>query len=132
MFSASGLNSEVRAQNSHPHQHLFELIEFALQMQKVLQNFNQNLLEFNLIIRIGYNCGDVTAGVIGTTKLYYDIWGDAVNIASRMDSTGVHGRVQTTEACVKVLEERYEFEKRGTVYVKGKNDMNVYLLGNKK
>lgn len=131
-MAASGLNSEVRARNSHRHQHLFELIEFALQMQRVLQNFNQNLLEFNLIIRIGYNCGDVTAGVIGTTKLYYDIWGDAVNIASRMDSTGVNGRIQTTESCVALLEERYTFEKRGTVYVKGKNDMNVYLLEGKK
>lgn len=131
-MAASGLNSEVRAHNSHPHQHLFELVEFALHMQRVLCNFNQDLLEFNLIIRIGYNCGDVTAGVIGTTKLYYDIWGDAVNIASRMDSTGVHGRIQTTEACVDILQQHYTFEKRGTVYVKGKDNMNVYLLnGNK-
>ena len=134
-MAASGLNSEVRSRNSHRHQHLFELIEFALQMQRVLQNFNQNLLEFNLIIRIGYNCGDVTAGVmtggIGTmSKLHYDIWGDAVNIASRMDSTGVHGRVQTTEACVQVLEERYDFEKRGTVYVKGKNDICAQIMLN--
>ena len=127
-MAASGLNSEVRDRNSHPRQHLFELIEFALQMQRVLQNFNQNLLEFNLIIRIGFNCGDVTAGVIGTTRLYYDIWGDAVNVASRMESTGTAGRIQTTEACVQVLQERYPFEKRGTVYVKGKNNMNVYLL----
>ena len=131
-MAASGLNSDVRAANFHPNQHLFELVEFALQMQRVLQNFNQNLLEFNLIIRIGYNCGDVTAGVIGTTKLYYDIWGDAVNIASRMDSTGVQGRIQTTESCVALLAERYTFERRGTVFVKGKNDMNVYLLDTKR
>jgi len=131
-MAASGLNSDVRAGNLHPNQHLFELVEFALQMQRVLQNFNQNLLEFNLIIRIGYNCGDVTAGVIGTTKLYYDIWGDAVNIASRMDSTGVQGRIQTTESCVALLIERYTFERRGTVYVKGKSDMNVYLLDKKR
>jgi hypothetical protein len=54
----------------------------------VVADFNQSLIEFDLILRIGLNFGDVTSGVIGTTKLYYDIWGDAVNIASRMDSTG--------------------------------------------
>jgi adenylate cyclase 9 len=73
----------------------------------------------------------VTAGVIGTTKLYYDIWGDAVNIASRMDSTGVRGRIQVGGACVPVLSERYEFEPRGSVYVKGKDDMNVFLVRGK-
>ena len=52
------------------------------------------------MLRIGFNFGDVTAGVIGTTKLYYDIWGDAVNIASRMESTGVEGRVQASTQCV--------------------------------
>jgi class 3 adenylate cyclase len=57
-------------------------------LQRVVEDFNQSLIEFDLILRIGLNFGDVTSGVIGTTKLYYDIWGDAVNIASRMDSTG--------------------------------------------
>ena len=147
-MAASGLNSEVRALNAHPRQHLCELIDFGLAMQRVLHNFNQDLLEvarfasfsptiadgfppffqFDLILRVGFNCGDVTAGVIGTTKLYYDIWGDAVNIASRMDSTGVEGRIQTTEQCVDLLRDLYTFEKRGTVYVKGKDHMNVYLL----
>jgi len=70
--------------------------------------------------------------VIGTTKLYYDIWGDAVNIASRMDSTGIAGRIQIGEDCLSILSERYEFEPRESVYVKGKGDMNVFLLKNKK
>lgn len=82
--------------------------------------------------RIGYSFGDLTAGVIGTTKLYYDIWGDAVNIASRMDSTGVPGRIQLPAHCIPALQDRYEFEKRGQVYVKGKDNMVVYMLVGKK
>lgn len=70
----------------------------------------------------------MTAGVIGTTKLYYDIWGDAVNISSRMDSTGVPGRIQVPANCLHILSQRYEFEPRGQVYVKGKDHMNVYLV----
>ncbi|XP_059486441.1 adenylate cyclase type 9 isoform X2 [Neocloeon triangulifer] len=127
-MAASGLNPKLRTANGHPHQHLFDLIEFARAMQKVVADFNKDLLEFKLILRIGYNHGDVTAGVIGTTKLYYDIWGDAVNIASRMDSTGVRERVQVGESCLSELNERYQFEPRGSIYVKGKDNMRVFLL----
>ncbi|PSN48877.1 hypothetical protein C0J52_09669 [Blattella germanica] len=131
-MAASGLNPEMRKQNKHQHQHLFELMDFAKALQKVIDDFNRDLLEFNLILRVGYNFGDVTAGVIGTSKLYYDIWGDAVNIASRMDSTGVSGQIQVVGDCVPVLSERYEFEKRGSVYVKGKGDMTVFVVKGKR
>lgn len=127
-MAASGLNPDLRHASRDPHDHLYQLMDFALEMQKVVDNFNQDLLEFDFILRIGYNFGDVTAGVIGTTKLYYDIWGDAVNIASRMDSTGVVKRIQVGESCISVLSNRYEFEQRGSVYVKGKDNMNVYLV----
>ncbi|KAK5644113.1 hypothetical protein RI129_007958 [Pyrocoelia pectoralis] len=131
-MAASGLNSKMRLEQSDPHEHLFALMEFALAMQNVIDNFNRDLLEFNLILRIGYNFGDVTAAVIGNTKMYYDIWGDAVNIASRMDSTGVNGRIQIVEHCLSVLEKRYTFEPRGSIYVKGKDNMNLYLLVDRK
>jgi len=62
----------------HPYSHLYELMEFALALQDVLENFNKDLLNFDFKMKIGYNIGPVTAGVIGTTKLYYDIWGDTV------------------------------------------------------
>ncbi|XP_066145392.1 adenylate cyclase type 9 [Euwallacea fornicatus] len=127
-MAASGLNSQMRSLQQDPNEHLCVLMDFAMDMQNVVERFNEDLLEFNLIIRIGYNFGDVTAAVIGNTKLYYDIWGDAVNIASRMDSTGVNGRIQVGEHCLSVLEKRFEFEHRGLVYVKGKDNMNVYLL----
>ncbi|XP_037297233.1 LOW QUALITY PROTEIN: adenylate cyclase type 9-like [Manduca sexta] len=131
-MAASGLNPDLRHASRGTYDHLYQLMDFALEMQKVVDNFNQDLLEFDFILRIGYNFGDVTAGVIGTTKLYYDIWGDAVNIASRMDSTGVIKRIQVGEACIPVLSSRYEFEHRGSVYVKGKDNMNVYLVVGKK
>lgn len=69
---ASGLDSTYR---SDSHEHLFALLDFAVAMQNALENFNRDLLEFNLVLRIGFNYGEVTAGVIGTTKLHYDIWG---------------------------------------------------------
>lgn len=131
-MAASGLNPQVRQQSEHKYTHLFQLLDFAVAMHKVICDFNRDLLGFKLILRIGFNYGDVTAGVIGATKLYYDIWGDAVNIASRMDSTGVAGRIQMASNCLDVLSERYEFEPRGQVYVKGKDNMDVFLLVGKK
>ncbi|KYN08595.1 Adenylate cyclase type 9 [Cyphomyrmex costatus] len=131
-MAASGLNPQVREQSEHEYTHLFQLVDFAVAMHKVIYDFNRDLLGFKLILRIGFNYGDVTAGVIGATKLYYDIWGDAVNIASRMDSTGVAGRIQIASNCLNILSERYEFEPRGQVYVKGKDNMDVFLLIGKK
>ncbi|CAG0901515.1 unnamed protein product [Darwinula stevensoni] len=121
-MAASGLNPEVRAKNSHQYRHLHELVEFAFEMLEVVNSFNKNLLGFQLVLRVGFHFGEVTAGVIGTTKLYYDIWGDTVNIASRMDSTGVQGRIQVTEKCVNVLTAWYDLEHRGLIYAKGKGE----------
>ena len=81
-----------------------------------------------LRLRIGIHTGPVVAGVIGTRKFAYDLWGDAVNTASRMESHGVPGAVQVTEATYQRLKERYCFEERGTVDVKGKGPMQTYLL----
>lgn len=70
---ASGLDSTFR---SDTYEHLHALLDFAVAMQNALECFNRDLLEFNLVLRIGFNYGEVTAGVIGTTKLHYDIWGE--------------------------------------------------------
>jgi class 3 adenylate cyclase len=79
-------------------------------------------------IRIGVHTGPVIGGVIGTTKYHYDLWGDAVNIASRMESSGVPGRVQVSEATYWRTNEALEYECRGDVEIKGKGKMTTYLL----
>lgn len=130
-MAASGLDESLRENDSNSH--INALMEFSLAMQEVVAAFNKDLLEFDLILRIGFNVGDVTAGVIGTSKLHYDIWGDAVNVSSRMDSTGVAGRIQVGKDSIPFLDERfYDFEPRGKVFVKGKDDMEVYLVKRKR
>ncbi|NXF78498.1 ADCY9 cyclase, partial [Sclerurus mexicanus] len=96
-MAASGLNTSQCQESSHPHGHLQTLFEFAKEMMRVVDDFNNNMLWFNFKLRIGFNHGPLTAGVIGTTKLLYDIWGDTVNIASRMDTTGVECRIQNSD-----------------------------------
>lgn len=81
-----------------------------------------------LSIRIGIHTGSVVAGVIGTKKFIYDLWGDTVNTASRMESSGIPGRIQVTETTMKLLETQFEFEPRGPVEIKGKGSMETYLL----
>ncbi len=85
-------------------------------------------LDKPLSVRIGLHTGDVVAGVIGRQKFIYDLWGDTVNTASRMESQGVGDRVQVTEAVRELLDHRYAFEPRGEVEVKGKGMMPTYFL----
>ncbi|XP_077983970.1 adenylate cyclase type 9-like [Glandiceps talaboti] len=136
-MAASGLCPADKRSSKQPHTDLVTLMEFSVDMMNAVQQFNEEVLNmtmkaFNFVLRIGYNHGDVTAGVIGTTKLLYDIWGDTVNIASRMDSTGVPGRIQVSESSHEILSPFFEFEERGKIVVKGKGEMMTYLLIGKK
>jgi class 3 adenylate cyclase len=79
--------------------------------------------------RIGINCGPVVAGVIGTKKFIYDIWGDTVNMASRMESLGLPGRIQVTGAVAERVRGRFQLEPRGIVEVKGKGPTPTWFLG---
>ncbi|HEY9666668.1 MAG TPA: adenylate/guanylate cyclase domain-containing protein, partial [Coleofasciculaceae cyanobacterium] len=101
--------------------------DMALAMQAAIKRFGTERGE-NLQIRIGINTGIVVAGVIGTKKFIYDLWGDAVNIASRMESSGQPGSIQVTEATYERLKDKYVFQKRGVIKVKGKGEMVTYWL----
>lgn len=83
-------------------------------------------------IRIGINTGTVVAGVIGTHKFIYDLWGDTVNVASRMESHGEPGKVQVTEATYERLKKQYNFQERGMIALKGRGEMKSYWLIGKK
>ena len=78
--------------------------------------------------RIGINSGPVVAGVIGRHKFQYDIWGDVVNTASRMESQGVAGKIQVTAATHQLIKDDFIFEGRGPVNIKGKGQMNTWFL----
>jgi class 3 adenylate cyclase len=99
----------------------------ALDMQSALIRFNAEK-DQSLKIRIGISSGPVVAGIIGTKKFIYDLWGDTVNTASRMESHGIPDAIQLTEATYQLLQDKYLFKKRGLIPVKGKGEMLTYLL----
>ena len=81
-----------------------------------------------LSIRIGISSGPVVAGVVGTKKFFYDVWGDTVNVASRMESTGEPGKIQVSEAAHALLAGKFDLESRGEIEVKGKGRMRTWFL----
>jgi guanylate cyclase len=101
--------------------------EMALEIQRLLaaRTTPQGHL---LRMRIGIHTGPVVAGVIGVRKFIYDLWGDTVNTASRMESHGIPGAIQVSQAAYERLREEYAFEDRGVIQVKGKGDLPTYLL----
>jgi len=107
--------------------HTERIAELSLDMQQSIAEFNDKY-DNNLSIRIGIHTGPVIAGVIGIKKFAYDLWGDTVNTASRMESHGISGEIQVSSNVYHILKDKYLFEERGTIQVKGKGEMAVYLL----
>jgi class 3 adenylate cyclase len=107
--------------------HAARMARMALQMSDITAEYGKGL-GINLQLRIGINSGPVVAGVIGATKFIYDLWGDTVNLASRMESTGIPGAIQVTRSVYECLQGSFEFERRGVVQVKGKGEIETWLL----
>jgi class 3 adenylate cyclase len=107
--------------------HAVVLADMALDMRDALAAVARDLT-YPLQIRIGIHAGPVVAGVIGKRKFIYDLWGDTVNTASRMESHGVPGEIQISEAMKALLGGAFELESRGEIQVKGKGAMVTYLL----
>lgn len=111
--------------------HAEAIAEMAVDMLAAIKELNVKL-DANFDLRIGINSGPVVAGVIGTKKFIYDLWGNAVNTASRMESHGIPGRIQVSIYTYNLLQDKYEFEERGLIEIKGKGQMQTYLLSGRK
>ena len=134
-MAASGLDTEGPAIT-----HLLELIEFAQQMFQVLEALNRqfqiedfcelHMEDFAFELKVGFNCGSVTSGVVGSRKMLYDIWGDTVNVASRMNSMGKVGKIHMPETCLAKLREDSDirFERHAEVNIKGKGAMRTVFV----
>jgi class 3 adenylate cyclase len=110
----------------HP-RHVESICDLALAMSEEIPAINETLgTDFQ--VRIGVNTGSVVAGVIGTSRFSYDLWGDTVNVASRMESQGTAGKIQVTEAVVDHVGSGFLFEAAGTLDIRGRGEMPVYVL----
>ncbi|KAL5110295.1 Adenylate cyclase type 9 [Taenia crassiceps] len=130
---AAGLNQLQRGSQAPRDKHIYELMEFDFALYDTLNEINDKYIigmdKFQM--KIGYYIGDVTAGIIGSRKPIYDIWGNTVNVASRMYSTGSTGQIQTPKEVIERLGDKYNYEYRGRVFVKGKGDMLTYFVHRK-
>jgi adenylate cyclase len=107
--------------------HAEALAQMALDMREAMRSQDE-VGHLGLELRIGINSGPVVAGVIGRKRFLYDLWGDAVNTASRMESQGTPGQIQVTRATYELLRDDFVLERRGTVSVKGKGEMETWYL----
>ncbi len=107
--------------------HAAAIARMALGMRDAVASINAER-GYALRVRIGLHTGAVVAGVIGKRKFIYDLWGDTVNTASRMESSGVPGEIQVTRAARDELGDAFDFEPRGAIHVKGKGEMETFFL----
>ena len=133
-MAASGLESEG------PHlEHLLDLIDCVQEMFRVMEALNAQfkdefvefgIADFSFQLKVGFNYGSVTSGVVGSRKMLYDIWGDTVNVASRMNSTGQVGKIHMPESCLEKLraDSNVRFERHKEVNVKGKGAMRTVFV----
>ncbi|MEI2723341.1 MAG: adenylate/guanylate cyclase domain-containing protein, partial [Verrucomicrobiota bacterium] len=106
--------------------HLAAMARMALAMHANVRELNREFA--GLSLRIGLQAGSVIAGVIGIRKFIYDVWGDTVNTASRLESHGAPGRIHVSDTVSQRLHGRFAFEPRGTIELKGRGPMNTFFL----
>jgi len=106
-------------------------VEAALHMREAVHEVNRRR-NIEIDIRAGIHVGEVVAGVIGQSKFVYDLWGDVVNVASRMESTAPKGKIQVTQEMYTVVRDQFDFESRGEIEVKGKGAMSTWILKGRK
>lgn len=131
-MAATGLNAtsgqDAQQDAERSCSHLGTMVEFAVALGSKLDVINKHSFN-NFRLRVGLNHGPVVAGVIGAQKPQYDIWGNTVNVASRMESTGVLGKIQVTEETARALQSLgYTCYSRGVIKVKGKGQLCTYFL----
>jgi class 3 adenylate cyclase len=112
------------------HNHAEQAAHAAFDMLEVMEQINQEN-DYKFQIRIGMSSGSVVAGVIGVRKFLYDIWGDVVNTASRMESQGLPGRIQITDSTQKRLGQNFVTENMGYKDIAGKGAVNTWFLVNR-
>uniref|UniRef100_A0A1A9X0W6 adenylate cyclase n=1 Tax=Glossina brevipalpis TaxID=37001 RepID=A0A1A9X0W6_9MUSC len=115
---------------------VFVMAQFALELMRTIHSFNMENLQCedgnsdHGMLRVGISNGEIMAGVVGSSKPHYDIWGNAVNMASRMDSTGLPGHIQVTEETAEILRTfNIQCNFRGLTYVKGRGEIPTYFVG---
>ena len=107
--------------------HAQAVAEFALDLIAFMPGFAAETGQ-PIDLRVGIHSGPVIAGVIGENKFAYDLWGDTVNTASRMESNGEPGRIHVSEEARRLMGDKFKFEPRGTIEIKGKGKMETYFL----
>ena len=111
--------------------HVEAVADVALGMIRSLERINQSR-DIPCQIRIGIHCGPVVAGIIATHKFVFDVWGDTVNLASRIESTCKPGHIHVSDAVARVLDRDFELERRGIIDIRGKGAMETYFLKGRK
>jgi adenylate cyclase len=107
--------------------HVEKTVDLAIEMMKIAREISKEK-QVMLRLRIGINMGPVIAGIIGRHKFIYDLWGDTVNLASRMESLGIPENIQVTRTVFEKASERYPFRERGEIEVKGKGTIETFIL----
>jgi class 3 adenylate cyclase len=107
--------------------HAIKVTQAAIEMQEVVKEVNDSL-EFNCRMRVGIHSGPCVAGIVGIKKYTYDVWGDTVNLAKRLESNCEPGRINISQETYNLIKDHFECEYRGCIEAKGKGEIDMYFV----